>query len=78
MSKWECDPDRQHIRNAKMIASATCIQGDVNSVCARVSLKDCEYNEAGTNNWIPVKNGNSHNIRRKNTQQLTQSNYTIQ
>jgi len=29
-----------------------------------------ENNGTGTNNWIPVKNSNSDNIRRKNTQQL--------
>ena len=29
-----------------------------------------ESNGPGTNNWIPVKNGHSDNIRHKNTQQL--------
>ena len=29
-----------------------------------------ESNEAGTNNWILVKNSHSDSIRRKNTQQL--------
>ena len=41
-------------------------------VCAPVcNSKYCdENNGAGTNNWIPVKNSHSDNIRLKNTQQL--------
>ena len=55
-----------------MAARATAIRASVVCVCARVCIsKYCdEDNGAGTNNWIPVKNSHSHNIRRKNTQQL--------
>ena len=59
--------------DAKMAASVTAICAEFSfSVCAPVCIsKICdETNGAGTNNWIPVKNSNSDNIRRKNTQQL--------
>ena len=39
-------------------------------VCVCNSKYCDENNGAGTNNWIRVKNSHSHNIRRKNTQQL--------
>ena len=86
MSEWECEPDRLPHRNAKMAvrvnlvcvcvhvsASATAIRVNLVCVCAHVCIsKYCdENNGAGTNNWIPVKNRHSHNIRRKNIQQLS-------
>ena len=64
--------DRLHNRDAKMADSAKAIRRNVISVRAPVWIsKYCdENNGTGTNNWIPVKNSHSDNIRRKNTQQL--------
>ena len=53
-----------------MATSATAVCANVISVCVCNSKYCDENNGAGTNNWIPVKNSHSDNIRRKNTQQL--------
>jgi len=69
----QSESDRLHNRDTKMADSAPAIRANVMFVCAPVCIsKYCdENNGAGTNNWIPVKNSHSHNIRRKNTQPLS-------
>jgi len=55
-----------------MAASATAIRVNVIPAVRVCMSKYCdENNGAGTNKWIPIKNSHSDNIRRKNTQQLS-------
>ena len=69
----QSESDRLHNRDTKMADRALAIRANVMFVCGPVCIsKYCDENSgAGTNNWIPVKNSHSHNIRRKNTQPLS-------
>ena len=69
----QSESDRLHNCDIKMADSAFAIRAVVMFVCVPVCIsKYCdENNGAGTNNWIPVKNSHSHNIRCKNTQPLS-------